>query len=428
MARKNKFIARKEREEKQAKLVRNIAIVIVVAVVLLIGYGVIDQNILQKNKAVATVNDEKITISQFQARVRLDRRGLINQYIQYAQMGQQFGMDVAAQLQPMELRLSQPLEIGQDVLDTMINEIIYKREAQKMDITFSEENVEAEVRNMMGYYPDGTPTSAPTDEPFVPQEHSTLSPEQLEIVTVTPLPTEAATSTPLPTEVPTEEVEDASTAIPTVQPVEMTATPYTLEGYESAYKDMLTLYTDLGLTEKDYRSLFESQLYFHALYEKITADVPTIGEEIWARHILVDSEELANEVLQRLEDGEDFAELAAELSSDSPTGDLGWFGRGRMVPEFEEAAFALKEIGEISEPVQSQFGFHIIQLLGREERPLDEQALSRAKDEVFQAWLAETRENYEIVTYDDFWKASVPSDPDLQETLTELFGAPPPAQ
>ncbi|MBT3321787.1 MAG: hypothetical protein HN392_05825 [Anaerolineae bacterium] len=430
---KNKFVARREREEQQATLVRNIAIVVVLSVVLLIGYGYLDQTVLQTQKAVATVNDEKISISQFQARVRLERKSLINQYIQYAQMGQQFGMDVAAQIQPIEAHLSQPASVGQNVLDTMTNELVYKEEAIKRGITVSEEDIEKELEAFLGYFPDGTPTAAPTTEPFVAEEYPTLTDEQMEIVTVTPIPTEAPTSTPEPTAVPTEEeeVEPTSEAIPTVPPIPtLTATPYTAEGYAAEYQEILTLYTETGLTEEDFRFLFESQLYYEALYEILTEDVENTGEEVWARHILVPDAVTAALVLERLGSGEDFGTLAVEFSADpsaaSNQGDLGWFSRGAMVPEFEEAAFTLEEIGEVSEAIESQFGFHIIQLLGREERPLDANALQRAKDLIFQEWLLETKESYTIAIF-DIWQTNVPTDPDLEETLTELFGAPQPA-
>lgn len=91
-------------------------------------------------------------------------------------------------------------------------------------------------------------------------------------------------------------------------------------------------------------------------------------EEVEARHILLESEEEALEVVALLEEGEDFAELAAERSIDPGTrdraGNLGFFPRGAMVPPFDEAVFAL-DIGETSEPVQTDFGYHVIELLDR---------------------------------------------------------------
>ncbi len=431
MPRKNKFVARREREQKQAALIRNIAMAIVLIVVILIGYGYIDQIFIQQQKAVAIVNEEKITISQFQARVRLDRENLINQYLQYAQMAQ-YGMDVDAQLQPIEDRLSQPELIGQEILETMINELIYKQEAEKLGITVSEEDVEKEMRAFLEYFPDGTPTVAPSATPFE-LEVSTLSPEQLELVTITPTATEAPASTPLPTIAPPEEEEDADAegAVPTAEAIPtFTATPYTLEGYETAYKDTLPFYTDLGLTEEDFRALFASHLYYISLYDEVTADISHESEYIWARHILLEDEAEAKKVLDRLLDGEDFAVVAGEASTDpsaaSNAGDLGWFTDGMMVEPFADAAFAL-EIGEISDPVESQFGFHIIQLLGRENRPLDESAYQRARDIAFQEWLANVREESNIETF-EIWMESVPVEPDLQQRLQELYGAQQPAQ
>lgn len=95
-------------------------------------------------------------------------------------------------------------------------------------------------------------------------------------------------------------------------------------------------------------------------------------EEVQARHILVSSEDEAKKMVTRVEAGEDFAQLAKENSGDAGSktqgGMLGYFGKGQMVPQFEEAAFALKK-GEVSKPVQSQFGWHVIKVEVRRQKP-----------------------------------------------------------
>ena len=96
-------------------------------------------------------------------------------------------------------------------------------------------------------------------------------------------------------------------------------------------------------------------------------------EEVRARHILVPEEAEAKAALERLKKGEDFAKVAAELSKDPGSGkeggDLGWFAKERMVPEFAEAAFKLEK-GQLSEPVKSQFGWHVIKLDDKRTKPL----------------------------------------------------------
>ncbi len=94
-------------------------------------------------------------------------------------------------------------------------------------------------------------------------------------------------------------------------------------------------------------------------------------EEVQARHILVESEDKAKEIAEKIKGGADFAQLAKENSKDPGSKDdggmLGFFSRGQMVPQFEEAAFKLKT-GELSAPVKSKFGWHIIKLESRREK------------------------------------------------------------
>lgn len=116
----------------------------------------------------------------------------------------------------------------------------------------------------------------------------------------------------------------------------------------------------LAVSEDEAKKLYD---------EKIAGVKPE--EEIHARHILVSTEPEAKEIIERLNKGEDFATLAKEKSKDPSAegGDLGFFTRGQMLKPFEDAAFAL-EVGKISEPVQTQFGWHVIKVEEKRTRPL----------------------------------------------------------
>lgn len=117
-----------------------------------------------------------------------------------------------------------------------------------------------------------------------------------------------------------------------------------------------------------------------AAYDALVKEQRDI-EEVKARHILVKEEDEAKEIAKKIEDGEEFDALAKELSVDKASGavggDLGWFGKEQMVKPFAEAAFKLKE-GEVSAPVQSQFGWHVIKLEDRRKKEIP--TYSDAKD------------------------------------------------
>ncbi|CAG9622541.1 peptidylprolyl isomerase [Sutcliffiella rhizosphaerae] len=124
---------------------------------------------------------------------------------------------------------------------------------------------------------------------------------------------------------------------------------------------------DIEVTEEEIEEYYEQQ-----------------KAEIRASHILVEDEETAKEVKQKLDEGADFAELAKEYSTDSTAqngGDLDWFGAGKMLPEFEEAAYSL-DINEISEPVESMYGFHIIKVTDKKEKEPLEDIRAEIEDEL----------------------------------------------
>jgi peptidyl-prolyl cis-trans isomerase C len=101
-----------------------------------------------------------------------------------------------------------------------------------------------------------------------------------------------------------------------------------------------------------------------ARYDQEIANTPP-SNEVRARHIIVDSEEKAQELITELDGGADFEELARENSTDGAAaqgGDLGYFGQGQMVPEFEQAAFAMDVGAHSSEPIQTQFGWHVLKV------------------------------------------------------------------
>ncbi|MBC7259739.1 MAG: peptidylprolyl isomerase [Chloroflexi bacterium] len=126
---------------------------------------------------------------------------------------------------------------------------------------------------------------------------------------------------------------------------------------------------------------------------------PTEAEQVHAQHILVADAETAQKVLDELKAGKTFEELAVQYSQDTGSkdsgGDLGWFPRGVMVTAFEEAAFSLA-VGEISQPVQTDFGYHIIKVLGKEVRPLDAEMLEQMQEQAFSEWFSAQRDQAKI--------------------------------
>lgn len=444
-----KHVARLEREKQQTRLILYALFGILGAVILLLLYGWLDINYFQLNRPVAKVGETEILLKDFEPRVRLKRRQLLDDYTQYLQYQQFFGMDMSSQLQSIESQLNSPETVGQTVLEEMIGEQLIRLEAEKRGITVSEEELNARVEAGFNFYPNGTPTPSLTPTPFeLPTEPDlsefiTPTPDVTATPLIPPTPESTATTSSQPTAEgataePTATLEPTATSTATLTPTVTpttgptstplpTATPYTREGFEGQLDETYANIEKFGLDESYIRTFFENLILREKLEEVITADLPSVETQVRARHILVVDSVTAENMIERLKNGADFAELAREFSTDTGSGaqggDLGWFGKNAMIPEFEAAVFALENPGDFTlEPVQSTFGFHIIQLMGKREIPLTGDALQQAKDVAFQQWLTTAREEYGVETF-DIWQARVPNEPNFITAATEAAQA-----
>jgi peptidyl-prolyl cis-trans isomerase D len=417
-----------ERERFYNRILLIGTLVVVGIVLILVSWTWIATNFLQPGQVVASVEDVQIKGSQFIARTKLYRAQLVSNYLstlgEYQYMSSLFGSDPTTQSQIDSQYQNQlltyqyqltPEIVGQLAINELVDDEMLKREAADMGITVSNEEVEKRVQDLFQYFPNGTPTSPP-EITTIPT--STLSAAQLAIISATPTVTETPTLSESPTA--TEEPSSTPTSAPsaeqtaTLSPTpSATATAYTLEGFQTA----LVNYAEaVGVTQDDFRAVIYSSLLRNAITDAITADLPHTQEQVWARHILVGTVEEAETLLARLDAGEDWAALAAELSLDTSNkdtgGDLGWFPRKQMVEPFANAAFDMR-VGEISDPVESEFGFHIIQILGHEDRPLSSDAYDQLRQQKLLDFIETLRTKYQWTIDDSAWKAMAPDQPDI---------------
>jgi parvulin-like peptidyl-prolyl isomerase len=472
------------------RLYIGVGIAIGLALILVIA-GAVLQYAVRPNSAIATVGEDRIITRDFWKRLRFEKWQMENQLAQMQQLQAQFGQEVfASQIAQLQSTLSSPLALGAQVLDQMIDDKVISQQAASRNITVSDEEVAAALR-----------------EEIANGRGALAEPQATETAVAGTQATATAagwTPTPAPALAVSGTITATVTAFPTPEPPPTRAiiseTGYT-EGLNQLTEN---LQTAGGFSLDEYRAVIRMRLLTDKVQEAITAEtVKPTEEQVHARHILIaireptpaptdtltttattpltttvpltkasalttspaltstdaltateklsesnklsttatvtgaatlsatggvsattgltatpslsttaqltptlpndpnaprsEAEALARaqEVRRRLEAGEDFATLAKEYSDDPSSantgGDLGWFGKGRMVPEFEQAAFSL-EPNVISEPIKSQFGYHLIEVLEKDaNRPKDEQQLQQERQQAFQTWLTEQK-------------------------------------
>ena len=422
-------LTRKEQHMKAADRERNRRVMLGVGitlglVLLVLLFGILAEFVFKPNSAVASVGDEKIATKDFWKRTYYEQNQLENQYVQMQQLQQQFGgQDIfGAQLSQIQATLSSPFSLGVDVLDKMIEEKIVAREAAARGITVSDEEVDQAIREEIA-----------SAQGAVTEAQATSTAEAATVATAT---AESWTPTPTATIDASGTITATATAFPTPEP-QPTRPLLTEELYQEGVTNLNeNLQQFNGMALADYRDIVKARLLSNKLSEVIgEEEVETTETQVHARHILLreitppeptavpegqpepeptatptevpegaptpvptpaprtldEARALAEELRQRILDGEDFATLAAEYSDDLGSGqnggDLDWFGLGAMVAPFEEAAFALAP-GEISEPVETQFGYHLIEVLEKDDaRPKDEATLDQERNQAYFDWL-----------------------------------------
>jgi parvulin-like peptidyl-prolyl isomerase len=151
-----------------------------------------------------------------------------------------------------------------------------------------------------------------------------------------------------------------------------------------------------GYDESSFRSTLRRAVEVAWMRDKIIADVPGTAEQVHVQQILAYNEDAARRALEQLQAGKAFDEVAV-IYDPLTRGDLGWFPRGYLLePKIEEAAFNL-QVGQYSEVIATEVGFHIITVLERGDHPLSPDALLTVQEQAVREWLAGQRAQAQIV-------------------------------
>lgn len=416
---------------------------VVLALLLVIG-GAVNELLIKPGSTLAKVEEKTIVTRDFWKRARLQESQLQEQLAQYQLFSQQFGGQdfFATQIAQLQSTLASPISLGTQVMNAMIDEEVIRLRAAEMGVAVTDAEVDEILREEI---------AARQGAVTVPQATSTAEAATEATATAasfTPTPTATAEPTVAASDGVTDTAEAVPTAeLPTPEPPKILDDTIYQEGL-TARADQLK---EAGMSVDEYREVLRVGLLRDKMVEIIgTETVTPTEEQANVRHILISIDPpavdessfidqsgqltgtteitatdvaasaavtdtgvlsetvaaaddgitteaealaLATELRQRILDGEDFAALAVEYSDDTGSGanggDLGWARRGAYVAEFDEAAFSLP-IGETSEPIKTQFGYHIIQVIERDaNRPKDEGTLDQEKFQAFDTWLQE---------------------------------------
>lgn len=449
---------REQRESSQNQLVRRVALGVIGFLALVLIVGLIVEFLVVPRQAVATVGNEEITLAEWQDMVRYQRARLIvgieEQYELFADPEAEDPEAAEAQAisyiqqfsgQQISLLTNAYQFLGEFVVEQLVEDELVRQGAEMRNLTVSQEEIDAAVGEQFSYFGGGLPT---------PQPSATASPEPTP--SLTPVPTFTpegfvltSTETLTGTEVTTDTVAVEPTAEPTLAPTSTplpTATPVSADSFQEQLTEQNDGLNDLGADEALYLYEVEMSLYREKLADALFAEqeISTNAEHASAFFLLASTEEEANALATQVAE-KGFLTVWNELKSNPiisadpaaqpPSAQellwrteddyLGFFPNGTV----SEAIFSLP-IGEASGVLADSSNgtdlWVILQVSGREERPLSETALEEKKQEILTTWLEEQRAA-KVVVFEN-WRTRVPRQPVLDVRYSQVIPtATPPA-
>ncbi|MGH2537436.1 MAG: SurA N-terminal domain-containing protein [Candidatus Promineifilaceae bacterium] len=420
-----KEVLRARRHQRQTRQIRLALVGVIALLVIVLAVGAVLEFVVQPRQPIAFVHGEEITMGEWQDRVGFQRAQLIIGIEQLAEaVGGDIGQVQQFAAQQINLLLD-PAVLGQTVLDELIDQALVRQEAEARGITVTDADVQVEIEESFNFFNGESPTPAPT-------------------ATETPIPTPSLT--PIPTAVITELLPTATplpspTLGPTATPLP-TPTPVSQEAFQEDFAAVIAQFEELGFGEANFREVIRAQLYQEQLADALAEEenLPSEAEQVSFWYLAFDSEEKAEEARQQA-GGEGFQTVwnrIRSLPADAEGEEKGfaseflWRTRENveqiLSEEAADAAFTLTPgVPSRVIPIEgsgedAQTRYYVLQVSGREVRPLSESAIESEKRDLLNAWIESERATG-VETFER-WRGNEPRRPRLD---ARFLVAPTPA-
>jgi len=414
-------MSRSDQEARNQRVFRLSMIGLAALILLILGGGAIYEYVIKPNAVLAEVNGHEIRRKDYW---KYQSVALYNQARQY----ESFAMQTTGDQQQQFLQFAASFDAQRDdvwgstdvsatTIQQMIDDQLYIDGAESLGVTVNDADVQLYALNQF----------APQDAPLItPQPSPTMIPERAQAATETAeaLATQQsiALGTPVASPAASPVAGTPGSGTPLASPVVDNGTPVAspvtegtpgtpaatpnpqdaqraAEAEYGLFQD--NVFDEAHMSEEDFLRLWVKPQMVRSLVDhQITSQVPQTAEQVDAAHILVGTEDLANQLYQQATGGADFGALARANSTDTVTastgGQLGWFTRAEVDPALADAAFAL-EPGQISEPFQTPYGWQIVRVIDKQaDRPMSDSQYEQATTDAVDTWLEDQRTNSDI--------------------------------